>query len=215
MKHSGISGTLLALALAGCSAAEAPVAPPPGPPAPVVLSFPAEAGAGAGADIVADAVELEAEARALVAPFAAQMLDTVQQAMAAGGPVAAIGACQLLAPGIASEHSRAPWTVGRTALRVRNPANAPDAWERAVLERFVVAAAEGRPLSELRHGEVVGGEYRYLQAIATGAPCLACHGSNLPKPVQAILREKYPQDAATGFAAGDLRGAFTLRRMLD
>ncbi len=207
----------LALLLAACSGARAPLtAPAPslppvqpgGPPAPVVLGLEL---ARSGPDVVA----LEAEARALVAPFGAEMLATVQQAMATGGVVGAIAACQVLAPAIAGRHSRQPWTMGRTALRLRNPVNAPDAWERQVLERFAAEAAKGRPLAELRRGEVVGGEYRYLQAIATAAPCLACHGAGLAPEVTAALEARYPEDAATGFAVGELRGAFTLRRRLD
>lgn len=207
----------LALLLAACGGTRAPLtapapslppAQPGGPPEPVVL--------GRGSALPApDGVALEGQARALIAPFGAEMLAAVQQAMAAGGAVSAIDACQVLAPVIAGRHSRQPWTVGRTALRLRNPANAPDAWERQVLERFAVEAAQGRPLAELRHGEVVGGEYRYLQAIATAAPCLACHGAALAPEVAAALQVRYPQDEATGFAAGELRGAFTLRRRLD
>lgn len=191
------------------------------PPAPVAVEPPAPVLAAAGSPVLPpapatpDVTELEAEARGLIPSFAGELLATVQQAMAAGGPVAAIAACQLMAPEIAGRHSQPPWRVGRTALRVRNPANAPDAWERQVLERFAIAAAQGAPLSGLRQGDVVAGEYRYLQAIATGEPCLACHGQALAAPVQAALREKYPADAATGFALGELRGAFTLRRRLD
>lgn len=210
----------LALLLAACGGTRAPLTGPapslppalPGePPAPVVLGLEPVLPATAAPDVVA----LEAEARGLVAPFGAELLATVRQAMAAGGAVSAIDACQVLAPAIAGRHSRQPWTVGRTALRLRNPANAPDAWEREVLEHFAAEAAKGRPLAELRHGEVVGGEFRYLQAIATAEPCLACHGAALAPEVAAALQARYPQDAATGFAAGELRGAFTLRRRLD
>lgn len=169
----------------------------------------------ADAPAVAPAPEtaaLEAEARLLISGLSAELLDTVRQAMQAGGPVQAIGACQLLAPGIAVRHGKAPWRVGRTSLRLRNPANAPDAWEAQVLERFARDFAAGKPLGELRHSAVVDGEFRYMQAIGVGEPCLACHGKDLSEPVRAALRERYPGDAAQGFAAGDLRGAFTVRR---
>ena len=68
------------------------------------------------------------EAAAQIPPFAEQLLGTVRQASAEGGPTAAVRACQALAPQIASEHSDA-WQLGRTSLKVRNPNNAPDAWE--------------------------------------------------------------------------------------
>lgn len=212
LAHLSLPAALLALTACG-TATQAPAPAPEGPPAPVLATAVVPGVTPAAATI--DVTDLEAEAVQLIPPFASQMLAAVQQAMAAGGPVAAIAACQVMAPEIAGQHSRQPWRVGRTALRVRNPANAPDAWERRVLERFAVAAAQGAPLSGLRQGEVVGGEYRYMQAIATGEPCLACHGQALAAPVQAALRERYPADAATGFALGELRGAFTLRRSLE
>jgi hypothetical protein len=38
--------------------------------------------------------------------------------------------------------------------------------------------------------------------------CLQCHGANIAPPVAAKLAELYPEDQATGFAAGDFRGLF-------
>ncbi|HLD68212.1 MAG TPA: DUF3365 domain-containing protein [Pseudomonas sp.] len=157
----------------------------------------------------------EAQAQALIGPFAQALMGTVKQALSEGGPKSAILACQTLAPDIASEHSQAPWTVGRTALKLRNPDNRPDAWERQVLEDFATAAAKGQPLADLKRGEVVGSEYRYMQAIATGEPCLACHGQAIAPDVAALIDRQYPNDQARGFALGDLRGAFTLRRPLN
>jgi len=157
---------------------------------------------------------LEAEARAQIAPFAQELLATVKQALAEGGPQKAVDACQSLAPAIAAKHSRKPWSVGRTALKVRNPANRPDAWEQQVLERFAAAAAAGEPVAGLSYGETVGGDYRYMQAIPTGEPCLVCHGQNIDEALRATLDERYPQDRARGFVLGELRGAFTLRRPL-
>lgn len=158
---------------------------------------------------------LQQEAAALIKPFAEQLLGTVKKASAEGGPAKAIEACQLLAPDITRQHSQAPWTVGRTALKLRNPNNSPDAWERSVLERFSQQAATGTPLNQLRHGEVIDGEYRYMQAIGTLPDCLGCHGEKIEPTLVELLDERYPEDQARGFRAGDLRGAFTLRRSLN
>jgi hypothetical protein len=38
--------------------------------------------------------------------------------------------------------------------------------------------------------------------------CLACHGQTLAPGVAEVLAREYPRDAATGFSAGQLRGAF-------
>ncbi|WGL63514.1 DUF3365 domain-containing protein [Pseudomonas sp. CW003PS] len=152
------------------------------------------------------------EAAAQIPPFAEQLLGTVRQASAEGGPTAAVQACQSLAPQIASEHSQHAWQVGRTSLKVRNPNNAPDAWERAVLERFASAAAAGTPVKDLRHGEEIDGQYRYMQAIAVGEPCLACHGKAIKTEIREAIDQYYPHDQARGYQVGELRGAFTLSR---
>ena len=75
--------------------------------------------------------------------------------------------------------------------------------------------AAGEPLEQRRHGEVVNGDYRYLQAIGTAEACLGCHGSNIKPQLLTLLDQHYPQDQARGFKEGDLRGAFSLRRPLD
>jgi hypothetical protein len=157
---------------------------------------------------------LDAEAQALVAPFAGQLQATVKSAMQSGGAVAAVDACHTLAPSIADQHSKVPWTVGRTALKVRNPGNAPDDWEKQVLLKFESLRAAGTPLEQLRYGEKIGNEYRYMQAIGTAEVCLACHGQALAPDLQAVIKQNYPADQATGFLAGDLRGAFSLRKSL-
>ena len=45
-------------------------------------------------------------------------------------------------------------------------------------------------------------------------PCLKCHGENLDPETAAILDELYPQDKARGYKAGQVRGAFTLKKTL-
>lgn len=162
-----------------------------------------------------DTDHLASEAASLIPPFQQQLLQTVQQAMANGGPTAAVDACQVLAPQIADAHSKNQWRIGRTSLRLRNPANQADAWERQVLEDFARRSKTGEPLAQMRQAAVVDGEFRYMQAIATGEPCLACHGSQIKAPVAAQLDQRYPQDQARDFTAGELRGAFTLRRPLE
>ena len=84
-----------------------------------------------------------------------------------------------------------------------------------MLDQFAQRAAAGEPIAELSHAEIVGGEFRMMKAIATGEPCLACHGKNVEPSLAAVIDVRYPQDQARGFALGELRGAFTLRRTVD
>ena len=46
-----------------------------------------------------------------------------------------------------------------------------------------------------------------MRGIAVEPVCLACHGKALSPETTTALRRHYPDDAATGFDAGDLRGA--------
>lgn len=135
----------------------------------------------------------------------------LKSALAAGGPVQAITVCQIEAPGIARalETEGGPSYVGRTALRVRNRANDPDDEARAVLAEFELELGPDAPPPS-RFITRADGSARYLQAIPMQPLCIACHGSKLSTEVSEALAERYPQDEATGFAVGELRGAFLI-----
>lgn len=142
-------------------------------------------------------------------------------ALETGGPRSAVDVCRTIAPAVAGDASRSHGLeVGRTALKVRNPANAPDAFERRVLEDFVRKIEAGADAAALEHAEVVSenGEtvFRYMKAIPTAAePCLACHGADIEPALKADILRLYPDDQATGFRAGELRGAFTVSRKMQ
>jgi hypothetical protein len=105
--------------------------------------------------------------------------------------------------------------IRRVSLRRRNPANEPDAFERAVLESFDRLPVDARPGAE--HWEVVkdGGResLRYLKPLVANAMCLTCHGraEQVPAAVKATIARAYPDDRATGCSTGDVRGAVSVR----
>ncbi|MEJ8568909.1 Tll0287-like domain-containing protein [Elongatibacter sediminis] len=135
----------------------------------------------------------------------------LKAAMTTGGPVAAIDVCQVEAPVIAAKMltENGPTKIGRTALRVRNPMNAPDEEARVVLENFRQAMAAGEtPAAHFTVRE--DGSARYMQAIGTQPLCLACHGTELAPEVREALARHYPEDQATGFSVGELRGSFLI-----
>lgn len=162
---------------------------------------------------------LASQARGLAGNLMLSLQGELFAAMKDGGPVKALEVCRTRAPEIARETAAGtPWRIARTAVRVRNPANAPDAWESARLEEFRGRLAAGEELATIEAFEVVASEerptFRYMKAIGTASPCLSCHGSALKDDVAAKVNELYPEDRATGFASGQLRGAFTLSRPL-
>jgi hypothetical protein len=88
-----------------------------------------------------------------------------------------------------------------------------------VLEEFERRHAGGADLATLSWSETVqaegGREFRYMKPIPTAGLCLTCHGTELPPTVRQVLAERYPADRATGFAEGDIRGAFVVTRMVS
>jgi len=149
--------------------------------------------------------------RALADQLQAELGSRLMSTLATEGPVEAIDVCQLEAPGIATRvSSGASAQVGRTALKVRNPANLADEEAREVLNLFQKQLDDGEPGPQEYFAESEDGSARYMRSISTQAMCLVCHGSNLEEDVKAAIAERYPFDEATGFAAGDLRGAFII-----
>jgi len=156
------------------------------------------------------------------ADAAAQQLTTTLMAkltatLAEGGPLAAVGVCNQVAQEVTRAlGEREGVILRRTALRTRNPANAPD-WERPWLERAEAAVRAGhapQPMYEVVRPPEGPVELRHLRPILFPAGvCSRCHGlpEEIPDDVRTVLRERYPQDAATGFRAGDLRGAISVR----
>jgi hypothetical protein len=152
------------------------------------------------------------KARTAVNALQTELQTALQNAMRDGGPIAAIEVCQLQAlPITASISEQQKLHIRRTALKLRNPANAPDDWEAQQLADFVARAERGESLATMETVSRKSGEFRYMKAIPTGAVCTNCHGTQIAEPLANALKERYPDDQATGFAAGDLRGAFSVR----
>jgi hypothetical protein len=167
-----------------------------------------------------DIAQHVSESRALVQEFTKSLKRELQLGLKAGGPAYAIGVCNVNAPRIAvSLGEERGWDVGRTSLRIRNPGNSPDAWERHILETFEERLLAGEKADEIEYFEVVqqNGDtvFRYMKAIPTAELCESCHGSTLDKSVKQRLRELYPMDKARGYRAGDIRGAFTFAKSLS
>ena len=155
------------------------------------------------------------QSRIVVSDFMLLLKAELKAAIKKGGPGNAIQVCKSKAPEIAAETSeKMGWRVARTSLKLRNPHNAPDAWELKVMQEFEKRKAAGEEIKTLEFAEVVTTQgkkqFRYMKAIPTGKVCLQCHGSHIDPNVVATLKTNYPEDQATGFKQGDIRGAFTI-----
>ena len=169
------------------------------------------------------AAQFEAARAAAVAAcdeLGKRLLGELSAALAAGPTVDALAVCSSRAPAIGSEVRReSAVVVARTSLRVRNLDNAPDEFERTHLERWRAAELRGEPVEPVVELVSFGAAHdlRYMRPIRTVEMCSRCHGAarDLEPDVRAALTRLYPADAATGYAPGELRGAFTARVPLN
>lgn len=147
----------------------------------------------------------------LLAPFKKDLMAALAAGMAGGGPAAAIDACRIEAPAIAERRSRDGVRMGRSSHRLRNPANAGPRWVTAIIDDY------------LSHPELLGprvvelddGRAGYVEPIRLQAMCLVCHGETIEPGLAQTFEERYPDDRATGFAVGDLRGVFWVELPAD
>ena len=171
---------------------------------------------GLSSVVMADEIEKRSkESRILVGDFLLMLKLELKAAMREGGPGNAVRVCNTKAPQMAAEFSQKyGWRIGRTSLKLRNPNDAPDAWEMKVLQDFEKRKAAGEDIKTLEYAEIVTTDgkkqFRYMKAIPTEKVCLTCHGTEIEPEEATALKKLYPHDKATGFKEGDIRGAFTV-----
>jgi hypothetical protein len=169
-----------------------------------------------------DLAKYQEESRKAAQGFMQQLGGELKKEISANGPESAIKVCKTLAPAIANELSnKNGWKVARVSLKPRNPLlGAADAWEQKVLADFDQRAAKGEKPEAMEFSEVVaepqGKYFRYMKALAVQPLCLTCHGApgDIPEGVKARLAAEYPHDKATGYSAGQIRGAITIKRQI-
>lgn len=135
-------------------------------------------------------------------------------------PVAVYLAYADNAPGWGKEISdAAKFDFSRTALGVRDPANAPDDWERRKMEEFNFLMDAGVDPETLEAAEIVqeGDEkvFRWMRPLQMGETCLACHGEQLNPKIKLLLGQEYPLDEAAGYSEGQIGGAYSVRKVLS
>jgi hypothetical protein len=132
---------------------------------------------------------------------------SLKQALVAGledGPVAAVSACRVEAPQLAEAQSIGAIKVGRASQKLRNPSNAAKLWMQPFLQIYETDPERRVPGVVLIDKKTVG----YVEPIFVQPLCVTCHGAELAPDLQAKLNELYPDDQATGYVPGDLRGVF-------
>ncbi len=100
-------------------------------------------------------------------------------------------------------------TMRQVARKYRNPENKPDAYEEQALLQME-KDPEAWKARDWFEKVVDGGSatMRYMRPLFVTEACLTCHGD--ASKVPAFIRETYPDDRATGYQLGDLRGAISV-----
>ena len=111
--------------------------------------------------------------------------------------------------------------IKRVSLKNRSVNNFPDDFEKKVLNKFELLHQNKELNSETEHVEIVQeGEFkylRYLKPILVQAECLNCHGgeTDIMPEVKQLIAQDYSDDKAIGYKIGDLRGAVSLKKVIE
>ena len=146
----------------------------------------------------------------IIAEAFTKLSGALGEAIAKGGPAIALSVCSEKAPQIAAEVSKSHGvTLRRATAKPRNPKNAADDAEKAVLAAFAEAMAK-KEAPKPQTITNADGSTSFLAPIVLGNPlCLQCHGTpnqDFAPETLAAIQKLYPDDKATGFKLGDLRG---------
>lgn len=172
-------------------------------------------------DEVATAKYLQ-ESRNTAMEFRKKLIGVQKAQLESVGAENAIPVCRVVAPRLAAEYSKDGQQLKRVSLKARNKVQGtPDAWEKEILEGFDNAQRDGKPADNMEASTVSkdadGRWFRFMKAIPTQAQCLQCHGkpADISAGMKAKLAAEYPQDLATGYSIGEIRGAISIKRKIN
>ncbi len=190
-----LSVALIVLTSIGCGTQPTPRSAPSEADAPVAAAIDPDG----MSDIQRDQQQIALAARdTLFKRLSARLMEILNE----GGASQAVQVCKEDAPRLAAEVGEEfGVSIGRTSHRLRNPQNTPPSWAQLPVDRRV-DEAHYFALDDDRLGA--------LLPIRTLEACVLCHGpkDEIVPEVRASLISHYPEDQATGFHEGDLRGWF-------
>lgn len=149
------------------------------------------------------------ENNAIIDQFQIQLKQQLMAAIKEGGPSNAVEVCAVEAPSITAKLSAENGVLlQRVSTKNRNRGNKPSSEDKEILKYFESKA----DTAHVFYSEQGKDTSIYARVIRTDGVCLACHGESISKDVKAALQQYYPNDLATGYGLGDIRGMFTIKR---
>ncbi len=138
----------------------------------------------------------------------------LMKAMAEGGPAKALPVCHDKAGTLAAELGRKHGAeVRRVSHKARNPKNRAGEAEAKVLKEFAAKLEAGEAPKPVIVRDGAGRAVFHAPILLAMDTCLKCHGDpakDIAASDLALIRSLYPQDAATGFKLGQLRGMWKI-----
>jgi hypothetical protein len=151
-----------------------------------------------------------AEGQRLAAEAFALLSKNLAEAIAKDGVPGAIGFCSEKAlPLTASVDA----TLRRVSHKARNPKNKADAAELEILDSYRATMKAGKAPEPQVRRNADGSETFFAPIVLANPTCLKCHGApgtDIDADTLAALSKRYPQDEATGFQMGELRGMWRI-----
>lgn len=143
--------------------------------------------------------------------LAGGLIQRLTAALQEGSPEQAVHFCSQEAQALTAEIEQglaAGIQIKRTSLKYRNAANAPDELETDAIEHFEHVLASSHSLPPFYVQRVSDNEFRYYQPLVVNDMCLQCHGKAdaIAPEVRQTIEALFPNDLATGYVVGDLRG---------
>lgn len=131
----------------------------------------------------------------------------VKAVMQKEGPVEAVNFCAKNAISLTHHVSKAHGVkMKRVSLQQRNVANRPAPDEIEIMNGWISAMAKAQQPTAVLAKRSTGFMY-YKPLVINNEVCLKCHGVvDSSTPLGQALKDFYPNDRATGYKMGDLRG---------
>jgi hypothetical protein len=183
-------------------------------------SAPSVATTAQRAPISPQVVQLATErGKAIVAQAFGVLSSNLLTALKQGGPTNALPFCSAEAQSITESLAAAGGVeLRRVSHRARNPKNEADAVEFAIVQQFDKAIRNQQKTMPVVATSAKGQVAFYAPIAITNAVCLNCHGQptvEVQPDTLALIRQRYPNDQATGFKLGDLRGLWVIEFRRD
>ncbi len=131
--------------------------------------------------------------------------------MQTGGPMGALHFCSQNALALTEQIAKESKTsIKRISINNRNPVNKANKVETALLNEWDNLVKNGQPLPEQKLVNVSERTIMYYKPIViNNEACLKCHG-NIEGELAKAVKATYPDDKATGYKMGDLRGMIAI-----